>query len=68
MLKHHRLELTQTPVLKCLRCGSTDTRVIREIPGTGDVRYVDAQCVTCREQFVLQYPASRAANACATEL
>jgi hypothetical protein len=48
--------LTETPVLKCLRCGSTDTQVVREIPGEGDIRHVDARCVSCREQFVLKHP------------
>ena len=68
MPKHVLVEPAQTPVVKCLRCGSVDTVVVREIPGSENMRYVDARCVACREQFVLKHPASPAASACSTEL
>ena len=60
MFKHDSIESTQ-PTVKCLRCGSTETRVVREISFNQDARYVDARCSACGEQFVLKRPEPRAA-------
>jgi hypothetical protein len=41
------------PGLQCLRCGSANVQVIREIQTAGNVRSVDARCADCREQSIL---------------
>jgi hypothetical protein len=43
----------QTPGLRCLRCGSAQVVVIREIRNAGTGRSVDACCADCREQSIL---------------
>jgi ribosomal protein S27E len=41
------------PGLRCLRCGSEQVVVIREIRADEHSRSVDTRCAECREQSVL---------------